>query len=69
MTFLRSKATISLYDEMDIKHYPNYNKMTVITLLYKHFIYSEDLAEMNWTLLPGDTVILDIPCKKGSMHF
>lgn len=67
--FLAQQGPISLYDEVDIKHYPNYNKMTVITLLYKHFIYSEDLAEMNWTLLPGDTVILDIPCKKAQCTF
>lgn len=67
--FLAQQGPISLYNEEDIKHYPDNNKLTVITALYKDFIYTEDMPEMNWTLIPGDTVLLDNTCKKAACTF
>lgn len=67
--FLAQEGPISLYDEEDIKHYPNSKRQTVITALYKDFIYSENMPDMNWSLASGDTVILNIPCKKAECTF
>jgi len=67
--FLAQQGPTSLYNEEDIKHYPNRKSLTVITTLYKDFIYMENMPEMNWELVAGDTLILDNPCKKAECTF
>ena len=67
--FLAQQGPISLYDEEDIKHYPAKSKESIITFLYSYFLYEENMPSFNWNLIPGDSLILEYPCKRASCTY
>lgn len=68
MTFLLSKVRQACTTKKTL-NIIQIECLTVITALYKDFIYSENMPEMNWNLVAGDTLILDNPCKKAECTF
>ena len=67
--YLAQQGPISMWGEYDIKNYPSKGKLSVITFLYKYFMYEEAIPTQNWTLEQGDTTIIGYSCKKARCDF
>ena len=67
--YLAQQGPFSRYFERDIKHYPMKDKQTIITFLYKYFLYEEPISQFDWQLLSGDTVIVSYPCKRAKCTY
>lgn len=56
---------VSLFPEITIKHETEKGMISGYVNFSKMFKYTEPIAEKNWTLLEGDTVIMGYRCHKA----
>ena len=50
-------------------NYPTAGKRTVTDYAFKKFYYEEEITEPRWEITPGDTIILDYPCKRAITNY
>ena len=67
--YLAKDYPLGWYDKHIIKNYPQKGKLTCTLPKVNGYIYTEPMAKKEWTLVEGDTIILDQPCKKATCTF